>query len=145
MREIQGDLFEQRVDATCITTNGYVKTNGQAVMGRGVALQAAERWPDLPRHLGERIRQSGNHVGVLAHNEMAGWIVAFPVKYHWRKPANTDLIRQSTEELVMLARQMRWNTVALPRPGCGNGGLSWSVVRRILEHWLDDRFVVVER
>jgi hypothetical protein len=35
-------------------------------MGRGVALQAACRWPQLPYLLGEEIGRHGNHVVLMA-------------------------------------------------------------------------------
>ena len=41
MKEIRGDLFTQEADTICITTNGFVKANGECVMGRGCAKQLA--------------------------------------------------------------------------------------------------------
>ncbi len=50
MIEQQINLWDADADNVllCITTNGYVKNNGECVMGRGCALEAKTRWPDLP-------------------------------------------------------------------------------------------------
>lgn len=161
MREQTGDLFQvaaQDADALVITTNGFVKNDGSAVMGRGVAKQAADRWPWLPRELGFRLNNSGNHVYAWRPDEhLTGfYIVTFPVKHHWREMADTQLIGRSADELVLFARAHEdVRTVVMPRPGCGNGGLLWLDatvvisgtllvgVKGLVEDRLDDRFVVV--
>lgn len=167
-----GDLFEQRdVDAICITTNGAVRKDGAAVMGRGCAAETARRWPVIQYILGADLAQHGNvaqlltgdygrpsnAVPMLWHPEVVGgspdadgvvlpWhVVAFPVKHHWRDQADFALIEKSARELVMLTDKRGWNRVALVRPGCGNGGRSWDDVRPLIEPILDDRFIVVQR
>lgn len=153
-------MTERRVDiwtvegmqALCVTTNGVVTGRGRGVMGRGVALQAAERYAvrtpgvpavDLPRLLGQGILLVGNHVQTLVYGHPA--LVAFPVKHHWRDEADLALIERSCRELSELSTRMGWRRVALPRPGCGNGGLTWDLVRPVCAAGLDDRFLVVHR
>jgi len=152
MREIKGDLWDAavalRADATCVTTNAFVKRNGEAVMGRGVAREAAERWPDLPRTLGNLLGEIGTHVVRLGPRHSGRHImelVAFPVKHHWSDTAAPELIVNSCKELVALANKYGWKTIVLPRPGCGNGGLTWDLVQPILVALFDDRFVVAHR
>jgi len=171
MREQTGDLFAvDGVDAVCITTNGIVTKRGACVLGRGVAARAKERWPGVDRILGAAIHQHGNVVQVLTgqydkppvpmlwDEEVIGgspdsdgivlpWhLVAFPVKHDWRDPALVTLIIKSANQLVALANQKAWKAVALPRPGCGNGGLDWARhVRPVLAPLLDDRFAIVDR
>lgn len=72
MVEKQGDLWTQSVDAICITTNGFVRGNGMAVMGAGLAKQAAQRYPGIEFTLGYQIHQGGNHVYVLTQNASDG-------------------------------------------------------------------------
>lgn len=148
MREVRGDLWElaPEMEAVCITTNGTVKKNGEAVMGRGCALEAAQRFPVLPGLLGQHLQLTGNHVYVVHVVEDLGVeydLVTFPVKHHWRERASLDLILRSANELVLLASLEEWEDVLLPRPGCGNGGLSWHIVGSALARALDDRFVVI--
>lgn len=56
MKVIEGDLWEELLkgnhDAVLIPTNGFVKKDGMAIMGAGVAKQACERYPGIARKLG---------------------------------------------------------------------------------------------
>jgi len=142
VKEAFGNLWTHPAEARVITTNGFVKANGAAVMGRGCALEAARRWPRMPRLLASAIHDRGNTVHYL------GWwdgeiIIAMPVKHNWWEPADPALIIESTEGLVWLANHMNFASVVLPRPGCGNGQLSWSTVKSLIEPLLDDRFTVI--
>jgi len=63
----------------------------------------------------------------------------------WACTARLDMIRRSCEELLILSEQYpEWEVVRIPRPGCGNGELSWEdQVRPILAEYLtDSKFVV---
>lgn len=142
MIELQGDLWEVECDARVITTNGFIKKNGEGVMGAGVAKQAAEFYPQLPSALGHVLLNHGNIVcPVRVSGDM---IVFFPVKHHWREKADPKLIIGSALQLRALTQANAWERVAMPRPGCGNGGLHWPAVRQLIDQILDDRFVVVQ-
>lgn len=148
MKEVHSNLWNAIVDGTnaiVITTNGAVRKDGAAIMGRGVALQAKQRYPDIEYLLGSLIKENGNHVCLIT-GKIPG-IISFPVKHHWRQKADLKLINQSAIELVSLVDILsplpsQFYTVALPRPGCGNGQLRWQDVRSIIRFVLDDRFTV---
>lgn len=87
MIEMKGDLFKVECEAFCVTTNGFVKKNGECVMGRGCAKQAANYWPELPGRLGWLIKKYGNNVHVVydippgqLFNQNNKYILSFPVK-----------------------------------------------------------------
>jgi hypothetical protein len=145
MKEIKGNLFDQKVDVVCITTNGSVKQDGRAVMGCGIAKQAAELFPELPLMLGTWLQSVGNHLHYLKYYEDRGYTVcAFPVKHAWNdEKADLKLIKESAKDLV--ESTMPDVKVALVRPGTGVGGRDWETeVKPILEHYLtDDRFIIV--
>jgi hypothetical protein len=163
MREEFNDLWSYKQDdgyIKVITTNGFVKKNGEAVMGRGCALEAAQRLPWLPKSLGEMINYHGNHVLQIrfgAHELAAhqpNLLLTFPVKHNWWEEADLELIEQSCIELLAWADlyliSENGNYVAtrdfivIPRPGCGNGQRDWETeVKPILEKYFDDRFIVV--
>lgn len=141
MKEVTGDLFSYPCDARVIPTNGQVKSNGLAIMGAGVAKQAAAENEQLAARLGRAIQQNGVRCEVIDHGIPA--TIAFPTKYDWRWVSDIQLIASSTKELVALTNQYGWQVIALPHVGAGLGCLAWSDVSKFLEKELDDRFVVV--
>lgn len=192
MKTIKGNIFSYtNADAICLTTNGFVKRSGAAVMGAGIAKQAKERWRFIDYTLGQAISLFGNKVNLLTRQTEDGifliepeWsdgrikdqvpyhIVNYPVKpasvecsldksnviprarrkYNpqetvpgFHAMADIDLIVDSAKRLIILADHCDWNTVILPRPGCGNGGLTWEGVGPILSRLLDNRFLVIEK
>ena len=143
MKEATGNIWRLPCDAIVVPTNGNVNRHGEAVMGRGIALQAARRWPLLPKVLADLLRSDGNHVFDVYKPRRLPTLLTFPVKHHWHQHAELDLIERSTQELVAKANHLAYHRVALPRVGCGNGGLDWTDVLPILERYLDDRFILV--
>ena len=146
MIEVIGDIWKYKADVKCVTTNGYVRKDGKAVMGRGVALQAVGRWPILATVLGTLLTGGENVPYIIGGPPAIPFpVVSFPVKHHWKDKADLELIRRSAEKLVILAsNHPEWKTYVIPRPGCGNGQLSWSEVEPVIEPILDDRFHIIE-
>lgn len=108
-------------------------------MGAGLALQAATRFPHLPKALGKKLISRGNHV--FAFRELG--IISFPTKRNYRGSSELQLIEQSAQELVRLINKMSIERVYLPTVGTGKGGLNWTNVEPTLERHLDDRFIIV--
>lgn len=141
VQELSGNIWEYHNQGyvIAITTNGKIARNGNNVMARGTAKQAAERFPALPKVLGEKISAHGNHV-----HELTDRLVSFPVEHTpWEVP-DLRLIEQSSRELRKLVDQRGWQKVIVPRPGCGGGGLSWGEVRPLLAPYFDERFRVIK-
>lgn len=144
MFEATGDLWEyEPADVRCVTTNGTVKRNGEAVMGRGCAKEAAERFPWVQLALGALLRDRGNHVHQLGYDDWGVLIYSFPVKHNWWEKADLALIARSAHELMEEIKACGFENVLLPRPGCGNGGLRWEDVRPVLEPILDGRVTII--
>jgi len=149
VKEVKGDLWTYAPAESvvrCITTNGFVKKSGEAVMGAGCAKEAAKRWPELPKCLGKYINEHGNKVFLFPAMTGILNLVAFPVKHNWWEQADLALIEQSCQELLALAAMYPHYTVfVIPRPGCGNGKLRWEDVRPVLLKYFDadDRFHVI--
>mgnify|MGYP001584085566 CR=1 FL=1 len=150
MIEIVGDLWthHEAGEVVVITTNGAVRADGCAVMGRGVAREAALRMPWLPAQLGDRLLRWDNHVcffGTINCLYVGVPIITFPVKTHWRDAADPGLIRRSAHELVAVITALGMEKVYSVRPGCGWGHLLWQDVESLLTPIWDDRFVIVEK
>lgn len=144
MKEIRGDvmqLIEGEFDALCITTNGFVKRNGECVMGRGIALTIKQRFPKVPFKLGTLINERGNHVHVIGKFKH-GRLLSFPTKHHWREDSDINLIERSCYELEQFIDERGYTKVLLPRPGCGNGKLKWEHVKPVIERVLSDRVYI---
>ena len=140
MREVFGDLwaYEGRKGFyILVTTNGFIKNSGEGVMGAGVAKQAADRYPDLPRLLGQSLIGRGNVVSRLTDQ-----IFSFPVKHEWFRNADLKLIKKSVAELDRRARLHPDRKFVVPRPGCGSGKLKWSKVRPLMIGLPDNVFVI---
>jgi len=144
VKEAKGNIWDYHKEGkwVCITTNGNVNTKGEAVMGAGIALQAKQRFPLVPKELGLQIKGSGNH---LTYNNKIG-LIFFPTKNDFWEPSSMDLIKQSLTELVDMFSHISDYPVpvCLVRPGCLNGGLDWKEVKPLCEKYLDDRFLIVE-
>lgn len=151
MIEVVGNIWDywEKGNWICITTNGTVKKNGEAVMGRGVALEAKNRFPDFPKLLGYQIKYKWRNIPHLFESKK---IITFPVKHNWDEKADLNLIRASAMNLLVLLANYQ-NTsgraiekLYIPKPGCGNGRLDWVDVKKALEPILtSDKFIIISR
>jgi len=144
--ECYGDLWDfipraKKVDARVVATNGVVNKHGEAIMGRGSALEAQQRFPNIQYRLGELIRKKGSRVQVINDEKYA--LVAFPTKDDWRENSDLRLITRSTVQLANLADKKGWQVIVMPRVGAGAGNLKWDDVKRRIQGILDDRFYVI--
>lgn len=139
MQEVKGYLWTFPANQICITTNGFIKKDGKAVMGRGCAREARDRFPGIDETLAMHIRHHGNVFGPVWVEPL---ILSFPVKHNWWEVADLDLIRQSTSSLKEWAERMPKATILLPRPGCGNGQLDWADVKPVVSVLPDNVLVI---
>lgn len=143
MKEIFGNLWDFN-GVLCITTNGTLRKDGACIMGRGVAYQAKNRYPQLPYSLGHNIKYLGNHVFFynLSGPQQPQRLITFPVKHNWWEKADLKLIAQSVQELIKMNQSLGNVNVYLHRPGCGNGGLSWTEVKPLISVLPDNIYIV---
>jgi hypothetical protein len=125
-----------------ITTNGATRKNdGYAVMGRGCALEATQRFPDIQRRLGTHLLSYGNHVFCCPEYKL----FTFPVKVSWEMPADLNLISKSCQELVEEIKRKKVKYVYLVFPGVGNGRRAIDEVLPVLEPILGNAPVALVR
>lgn len=75
--------FVDKASAICITTNGFVKKDGCAVMGKGCALEAKQLFRGIDQSLGRAIYDKGNVTQIIRRVPRKDDfldIVSFPVK-----------------------------------------------------------------
>ena len=106
-------------------------------MGKGIALMFRKRFPENTRAYVEASKAKQVVVGRMLVTETGElfprWIINFPTKKHWRNPSKQAWVRDGLDDLVTVVRDLGIRSIALPPLGCGNGGLSWSVVRPMIE------------
>ena len=153
MIEEIGDLWDKHAEGYWIgiTINGFIKSNNRLVMGRGIAKEALDRYPDIDLILADIIKRRG--LGVVNLYPERLWF--FPVKHNWWEQADIKLIEASARELRQIkdyinelqkkaeASSRYTDRVYLPRLGCGNGRLKWEDVKPVLEPYFDDRFIIM--
>lgn len=136
IRFTQGNLLDDPAEALVNTVNTV------GVMGKGIALMFRGAFPENFKAYEDACKRKEVVIGkmfVTENRALTGprYIVNFPTKKHWMHPSQLEWIRAGIEDLVRLVRERNIRSVALPPLGCGNGGLSWSVVRGEIEHGLE--------
>lgn len=139
MKEVFGNLWDFD-GILCITTNGTLRKDGACVMGRGVARQAMQLYPKLPKELGGFLKLFGNRIFFFQTAQHT--LLTFPVKHNWWEKADLQLITQSVKELQELSSRMGNPIIYLPRPGCGNGGRTWEEVKPLVSVLPDNVYIV---
>lgn len=146
IRYTTGNLLEADTQALVNTVNTV------GVMGKGIALQFAERYKSNLRTYKEACKSGELQVGRLLvttdadiHGERI--IINFPTKKDWKHRSSYAYIEAGLVELVhvMVARGIQ--SIAVPPLGCGNGGLDWAKVKPMIEAHLgalDAEVVVYE-
>ena len=124
---IEGNLLEAEADALVNTVN----TEG--VMGKGVALQFAKKFPEMLAAYKEACQAGKVEPGrmhIFERKEMfqPRFIINFPTKRHWRSRSRLDDIEAGLRALVQEIERLHIRSIALPPLGCGNGGLDWNDV-----------------
>lgn len=110
--------------------------NCVGVMGAGLALEFKKRFPGMFRRY-----QHQCAVGMLRpgnihfhFDDMHRHILCATTKDHWKDPSKLEWVESCIETLARVGPI--WGDIALPQLGCGKGGLSWTDVQPLVEHYL---------
>ncbi|KTC96637.1 type II toxin-antitoxin system antitoxin DNA ADP-ribosyl glycohydrolase DarG [Legionella feeleii] len=128
-----GDLLKQKdVDAIVNTVNCV------GVMGKGIALQFKKKWPDNFAEYAKycklgHLRPGKVHVYKSEQSTHPLFIINFPTKAHWKEKSKIEYIRDGLNDLIRKVKDLNITSIAIPPLGCGNGGLSWDLVRPLIE------------
>ncbi len=132
---VTGDLLKADTEAqvNCVNCVG--------VMGGGIAKQFRDKYPAMDALYRRKCDDGDIEIGKmfvwLPHRATPPmFVINFPTKRHWKNPS---LLRDVSLGLDALAREIRArsiSSVALPKLGCGCGGLDWEQVRPLIEQKL---------
>ena len=137
IRYTTGDLLASEAAALVNTVNTV------GVMGKGIALQFKEAYPENYRQYRRACKAGelapGKLLLVKDHNAFGEkLIINFPTKTHWRKPSTYAYVEAGLQALVQVIVDHNITSIAIPPLGCGNGGLEWNKVKALLEQYLAD-------
>lgn len=131
----EGSLLDDNADVLVNPTNAV------GVMGKGLALGFAKRWPQILSDY-RRDCASGALVGgscrlydlpvtIFERGHRRQW-AAFCTKQNWRYPSRYEWIESGLRQLVAGLQANGHRSVAIPPLGCGNGGLEWERVEPMI-------------
>lgn len=135
IKYIKGNLLSAHTEALVNTVNTV------GVMGKGIALQFKERYPDNFKAYviackEKRIFPGKSLVVKDRYQDEDVWIINFPTKVDWRKKSQYSYIEEGLKDLVQIISSYQIRSIALPPLGCGNGGLNWEQVKELIELYL---------
>lgn len=145
MKLATGNMFDHPASLILVTTNSFVRSNGELVMGRGAAAELRRHMPNAERIFGTKVWARSQRRSNLQTDY--GVIVCppygiFQAKHHWGKPAVPELIAYSVSCLQSIARN--YHSISLNYPGIGNGGLTREAVWPLIQG-LPDNVTVWEK
>ena len=134
IRYTTGDILRAETEALVNTVNCV------GVMGRGIALQFKQTFPDNFKAYAAACKREAVRPGQMFVFETAGllprFIINFPTKRHWRGKSRMEDIEDGLRALVDEIRAHNIHSIAIPPLGSGLGGLSWQLVRQRIESTL---------
>lgn len=130
-----GDILKCEADALVNTVNCV------GVMGRGIALQFKNMYPDNFKAYAAACQREAVQPGRMFVYETGQltpprFIVNFPTKRHWRGKSRIEDIDLGLVDLVKVIRDKGIRSIAIPPLGSGLGGLDWDEVRPRIERAL---------
>ncbi len=128
----QGNLLEDEAEALVNTVNCV------GVMGKGIALQFKQAYPEMFSEYEKACRRKEVQPGkmhVVSTKSLLNpkYIINFPTKRHWKNKSRMEDIELGLADLIKVVKELNIKSIALPPLGCGNGGLRWDEVRPKIE------------
>ena len=127
--EMTGDIFSSKAQYITIPVNTV------GIAGAGLAKQFALKFPVYLRQY-QNLCDTGMKIGrvYILHTYYPKSVILFPTKRHWRNPSNVhDILLGLVDLDDKLKRGVIRGTVAIPRLGCGLGGLNWEDIYPLVQ------------
>ena len=65
-------------------------------------------------------------------------MINLPTKNHYANPSRLEWIDGGLQRIRTLIDEYGISSLAMPAPGCGNGGLDWTQVKPLIERHLGE-------
>lgn len=142
MKVFRGSIFDcPNSNYIVIPTNLIVRKDGLAVMGAGLALQAAQLYPELPILLGKHLTRTKDTFPIWFKFKDKT-IICFATKHDWKDKASISLIQDNIISLTTTVLLEDWKNIAIPKLGAGLGQLQWNTIKPIMEQLLDNNYIL---
>ena len=131
-----GDMLSAETEALVNTVNTV------GVMGKGIALQFKDQYPNNFAAYHAACKAKQVEVGkmfVFEEQPMIGdkkIIINFPTKKDWKHKSKIEYVESGLKDLAKVIEERRIKSIAMPPLGCGNGGLDWGGVKVLIEKYL---------
>lgn len=135
---VEGDLLT----SSCAALVNPVNLVG--ISGAGLAKQFRKNFPLNQSFYELACRTRQIRVGKVFCCWEGVWIINFPTKTHWRKTSRLEDIESGLVSLRSALAHHEITSVAIPKLGCGLGGLRWTDVRERVETALESWGGLVE-
>jgi O-acetyl-ADP-ribose deacetylase (regulator of RNase III) len=127
----QDNIVEADAEALVNTVNCV------GVMGKGIALQFKQAFPDNFAAYERACRAGEVQPGrmlVVPTGRLGNpqYIINFPTKRHWRARSKLRYVEDGLASLIGEVQRLGIRSIAVPPLGCGNGGLAWSDVEPLI-------------
>lgn len=128
----KGNLLNADVEALVNTVNCV------GVMGKGIALQFKQAFPDNFKAYSRACKSNEVLPGAMFITEISRftnpkYIINFPTKRHWKAKSKIEDIQSGLKALIADIQRFNIKSIAIPPLGCGNGGLDWGEVHPLIE------------
>lgn len=131
-----GDILGADVDVEALVNT----VNCVGIMGRGIALQFKNAFPDNFKAYAAACKREEVEPGQMFVFEtgrlMPKYIINFPTKRHWKGKSRIEDIQSGLGALVREVRSRKIRSIAVPPLGSGLGGLDWNLVRPLVQDGL---------
>jgi O-acetyl-ADP-ribose deacetylase (regulator of RNase III) len=137
--EKTGDMFQSDAEAYA---HGV---NVKGLMGAGVAVAFKTKWPDMYANYKTICGLDFLHAGEV-YTYDAGDKLIFNIASQDLPGANAQLkwLEEGLRDAINEADELGIDKIAMPRIGCGIGGLEWENVRDILDYYSRETDVDIE-
>ncbi|MBA2397014.1 MAG: macro domain-containing protein [Ktedonobacteraceae bacterium] len=127
----QGSIFEANAQ---VIVN---PVNCQSVMSKGLAAEFKQRYPAMFPIYQRDCKDRRLRVGrPTLYQDSTPWVLNFPTKDDWRKPSTLEIIEAGLQYLLAHYQQVPMTSIAFPKLGTGEGGLSWDEVGSLMVQYL---------
>ena len=112
--------------------------NCLGVMGKGLALEFALRYPELDVIYTEQCKKKEINIGKIYNYKIKGInIINFPTKYDYRYPSQYKWIEDGLQDFLRNYKKLNIKSVAFPLLGCTNGELDKKIVLEMMTKYLN--------